>query len=178
MSNPATKSAWTERRLNHLFARYNVRYWRGRLPKIVIYIRELDGAYGHMDWKQREIVIDLGAHASDRQIRDTLLHEMAHLAAGSKARHDSPFFSQVEHLLRQKAPLTVSFSETDDLRILADVVPRRFPLARHLMNRAENRRERMFLKGRRERGIKPEQVRIIGKETSFSSSRTQPWKTT
>jgi SprT-like family len=162
MNSRATKSGWTEQRLQRLFGRFNRRFWRGRLPNVAIRIHELDDAWGEIDWKHREIRINV-AKQPDREVRATLLHEMAHLATPRKSGHDSPFWLQVERLLQQKAAIKVGFSETDDLRILADVVPRRFPLARRMMGNAEKRRARKVLKQARECGIKPEQFRTVGK---------------
>jgi len=140
------KNEWTERRLQHLFGHYNRRFWRGRLPTVQLHIRKLDDSYGHIEWKRREIAIDVGSHMNDRHIRATLLHEMAHLATARKKGHGSEFWSQIEHLLRQKAPIAVDSPETPGLSILQDVVPRRFPLARRMVNRAENQRQRKVMK--------------------------------
>lgn len=148
------KNEWTERRLQRLFGHYNRRFWRGRLPSVHIRIRELDGPYGEIEWKRREVRIDVRFHKTNREIRATLLHEMAHLATAHKAGHGSEFWRQIEHLLRQQAPITVDSPETPGLNILKDVVPRRFPLARRMMNRAEKQRERKVLKLARDSGLK------------------------
>jgi len=136
------KNEWSEQRLQRLFAHYNRRFWRGRLPSVRIRIRDLDGSCGQIEWARREILIDIAAHTNDEQKRATLLHEMAHLATTRKSGHASEFWSQIEHLLRQKAPITVDSAETPGLKILQGVVPRRFPLARRMMHKAEKRRAR------------------------------------
>lgn len=137
-------TAWTEKRLQYLFSHYNQRFWRGRLLHVHIRIRNLtnDGGpvFGRIEWKQREILINIDAHTTDRAIRATLLHEMAHLATPRKERHDSEFWAQIERLLRQRAPLTVSSCETPGLGIFHDVVPARFRLARRALNRVEKKR--------------------------------------
>jgi hypothetical protein len=136
------KQTWTELRLQRLFAYYNRRFWRGRLPTIHIRIRELMDALGRIEWEQREILIKVNAHKNDREIRATLLHEMAHLGTRRKLGHGSEFWAQIEHLLRQRAPVTVGDAETPDVRILQNVVPARFPLARRAVNRSEKKRAR------------------------------------
>lgn len=65
---------------------------------------------------------------------------MCHVAAGSG--HDSEFFAEIERLLRQKAPITLGFPETDGLQIVKNAVPRRFPLARRQLNRVHKREQR------------------------------------
>jgi hypothetical protein len=138
------KTVWTEQRLQRLFARYNRRFWQGRLASVQVHIADLDGLYGLYELyerKQRKITVNIGLLPDDREIRATLLHEMAHVAARA-AGHGSEFWSQIERLLRQNAPITVGFPETPGLTILKDVVPRRFPLARRMANRAEARRGR------------------------------------
>jgi hypothetical protein len=106
------KSLWTEQRLVYLFVRYNRRFWRGRLPKVRVCAVALEGSLGEWDTEEREIRIDV-RHQSDREIRSTMLHEMAHLAANATAGHDhgSKFWAQIERLLRQKAPITIGFPE-------------------------------------------------------------------
>jgi len=80
-------------------------------------ISPLENCYGHCFIEQREIRIDIDRHdGNDREIRSTLLHEMCHVAAGP--HHNSRFFLEIERLLRQKAPITLSFSETDGLQIV------------------------------------------------------------
>lgn len=153
------KGQWTERRLQRLFTLYNRRFWRGSLPIVQISISDLGDSYGRIEWKRREIKIDIGLHTNDRQIRATLLHEMAHLATPRKAGHGSEFWCQIERLLRQKAPITVAAPETPGLSILEDVVPRRFPLARRMMNRAEKQRQRKILKWIRKTGCDVEDIR-------------------
>jgi hypothetical protein len=138
------KSVWTERRLERLYARYNRRFWQGRLttPRIRITNVE-DGAIGEWVLRQREIRIDVDAHTSDRGIRHTLLHEMCHQAASPGGGHGSKFWTQIERLLRQKAPITIGFPEASHLGPLReDVVPKRFPLARRKMERAARKAER------------------------------------
>jgi hypothetical protein len=138
------KSIWTERRLERLFARYNHRFWQGRLTTARISITKLDDCQGKWDPRQREIRIDIDTHTSDRCVRSTLLHEMCHQAAPGGG-HGSKFWVQLERLLRQKAPITVGFPEASHLGPLReDVVPKRFPLARRKMDRAarEAQRER------------------------------------
>src|SRR5579864_3548090 len=103
-------SEWTEQRLQRLYARYNCRFWAGRLRAVRVRISDLADCYGEWDVEQQQIRIDIERHANnDREIRSTLLHEMAHVAAGPW--HKSKFWLQIERLLRQRAPITVGFPE-------------------------------------------------------------------
>lgn len=87
--------------------------------------------------------MDIEAHASDKEIRSTLLHEMAHAAAGSgSTSHGSHFWEQIEHLLQKGAPISVGSSETGGLSLVRGVVPATFPLARQALNRAQKIEER------------------------------------
>src|ERR1035441_7340506 len=93
-----SKTAWTEQRLRDIFARYSGKYWRGRLPVYRLVIRAMPNTMGMCDWKRKVITIDVEQHKSDREVRSTLLHEMAHAAAfirGSR-EHDLKFFAQLE----------------------------------------------------------------------------------
>ncbi|HUN86671.1 MAG TPA: hypothetical protein VMU48_19985 [Terracidiphilus sp.] len=72
-----------------------------------------------------------------------MLHEMAHAAAGRcSVAHGYKFWEQIEGLLAERAPITISCAETPGLQILANAVPRRFPLARKAVERLEARRIR------------------------------------
>ena len=137
------KTIWTAKRLERLYARYNCHFWKGRLPHIPVRIAQMDGLQGLYEEKPQRITLDIKEHKSDREVRGTLLHEMAHAAAGEEASeiHGSKFWSQIEHLLRQNAPITVGFPETPDLRILKDAIPRRFPLACGMVNKAHERHQ-------------------------------------
>lgn len=139
------KTKWTENRLRALFSRYNQKYWRGRLPHYRIVIQDLReaGCVGRCLRRVRRIALDVGRHESDRSIRDTLLHEMCHAAAGRDVYgHGYRFWQQVERLLRRGAPIGVSEPEAPQLRIFAGAIPRRFPLSRKAMARVEARRQR------------------------------------
>ena len=83
-------------------------------------------------------------HANDRQLRGAVLHEMAH-AAARKPGHGVHFFAQVERLLRRRAPIAVDEAEGGGLvRILANLVPARFPLLKQKMDRLEACRQNKF----------------------------------
>jgi hypothetical protein len=146
------KTAWTITRLERLYARYNRQFWRGRLRNTPVRIAPMDGNLGLYQENPGKITVDIRKHKSDRQVRSTLLHEMAHAAADERNGevHGSKFWSQIERLLRQNAPITVGFSETQDLRILRNVVPQCFPLARRAMNTAHRRHQQELEKEARE----------------------------
>lgn len=170
-------SSWTEQRLQRLFARYKRRFWAGRLPEVRVRILKLKNCYGECDAARREIRIDIDRHANnDREIRSTLLHEMAHVAGGRD--HGSKFYFRVESLLRQGAPITISFSETDGLQIVKDAVPSRFPLARRLLNKAHDRQQRR-LESQAQRSIDGDVTLTdedLAQEFSDSEIAAFPWK--
>jgi hypothetical protein len=78
---------------------------------------------------------------------------MAH-AASKEHGHGVKFFAQMERLMKKGAPVTVGSPEAGRVTILGDVVPRRFPLLRARMERAENRRALSVWKTAREDRIK------------------------
>jgi hypothetical protein len=134
-------SNWTESRLQRLFVRYNRRFWHGRLRGVRFCISPLERCYGEWLLKQREIRIDIDRHeGNDREIRSTLLHEMCHVAAGPD--HNSKFWAEIERLLCRRAPIAVGFPETDGLQIVENAVPRRFLLARRLLNKVHRQQQR------------------------------------
>ena len=77
------KTTWTEERLQRQFNRYNSRYWHEGLPKYRICISGMilgQLREGKCDSSARKILINVESHSTDREIRQTLLHEMAHAA--------------------------------------------------------------------------------------------------
>lgn len=136
------KSAWTEERLQGMFERYNRKYWKGQLPAYRLAISVMPDAVGRCDWSRKVITISVEAHKSDREIRSTVLHEMAHAAASIRGSHghDPEFFAQVEMLLRRKALIAIDTPEAGSVHILANLVPSRFPLLKRKIDRLEARR--------------------------------------
>lgn len=140
------KTHWSDRRLCNLFNRYNQRYWRGTLSQYCVVQDALSEMRcdGYCDLRKKRIVIDAVGHSSDRDLRATLLHEMAH--AGSRdPRHGVRFFAEMERLLRLGAPIKVDSPEAGRARIFAEIVPARFPLLRAKMERVEKKRQRDVL---------------------------------
>jgi hypothetical protein len=72
------RSAWNDNRLKQLFRKYRRQYWPGRLRGYQIRAARLDEAYGQCNVVERVIEIDVESNASDRELRSTVLHEMAH----------------------------------------------------------------------------------------------------
>ncbi len=142
------KYLWTDKRLGKLFRRYNRRYWSGKLSaySAVIGRSEINGAecYGLCEHQQRKITINVALHKSDVEIRATLLHEMAH--AASERGHGNDFWSEIERLLWQRAPVRITIAESPNQQIFATVVPRIFPLSRKKMERLEAIRARSLLR--------------------------------
>lgn len=134
------KTRWTEDRLAKLFHRYNRLYWRGRLPKYTIRISappKGETYVGLCKRRERLIIIDVMAHRSDREIRSTLLHEMAHAADTGRGpfHHGYKFWAEIEKLLAQSAPIQIGFPEVPQLEDFHNAIPKRFPRARQKMNR-------------------------------------------
>ena len=146
---------WNDRRLRNLFDRYNRVYFMGKLIGWRVIAATLDShVLGECNWKKRTIRVDGWQASSDRSIRGTLLHEMAH-AETHNSGHDVKFFAAVERLLEKGAPINISASEAGRAQILAGIVPRRFPLLRAKMERVEKRRAREI-----ERVIKRENLTV------------------
>ena len=102
---------------------------------------------------------------------------MAH-AAASRAGHGHEFFAQVENLLRKGAPIRVGWGEAHYARILRDVVPARFPLARKAMERVEEARERAVERFARKRNLERVDVsdeEIVG-EFADAAMELRPYR--
>jgi hypothetical protein len=169
-------SNWTEQRLQRLFDRYNLRFWGGRLPRVRVRVCDLD-CYGECDFEREEIRIDIDRHANnDREIRATLLHEMAHVAAGPG--HSSKFWLQIENLLRKKAPISVGFPETGGLQIVKNAVPSRFPLARRMLNKVHDKEQRRLEALARRPGVEDYTMtdEDLVQEFADSTIAALPWK--
>lgn len=140
------KTNWSPARLIQLFQRYNSRYWKGKLSRYVVKIGDLSdrGAIGLCLFIEHEIVVDVAAHSNDAEIRSTLLHEMAHAADKSTSRyaHGDGFFEQIEHLLRQKAPISLTMAEMPGHKFPLAAVPKKFPLCRKAAVTLEGNRNR------------------------------------
>ena len=135
-------STWSDERLGRLFERYNRIYWRGQLPRYRVASAKLERpVLGHCDWRKRVIEIDPAKHKSDRHVRRTLLHEMAH--AATRKGHGLKFFGEMERLLRRGALAAIETGDAGGgVSIYDDLVPRRFPLLRKRMQRLERRRQK------------------------------------
>jgi hypothetical protein len=132
---------------------------------------------GRCDYRKRLIEIDSDQHKTDRELRATLLHEMAH--AASRCGHTVPFFAELERLLKRGAAVTVDAAEAGQARILADIVPKRFPLLRAKMERAENRRTRpihAYLKAHPNAAVEKITDDMIVKEFEDVDAGAMTWK--
>jgi hypothetical protein len=134
------KTQWSDARLGRLFDRYNRVHWSGHLPAYRVRIAsfEKEQRLGQCDWKKRLIEIDTEAHASDRKIHATLLHEMVH--AATRTGHGLKFFAQMERLLQRGVLATIQTGDAGGVSSYADLVPRRFRLLRQRMERLEKQR--------------------------------------
>jgi hypothetical protein len=137
---------WTQARLARLLEHYRLRYWprSRRLRRYPITSAPLDGAYGQCDFDARRVVIDVSTHRSDRDVRATVLDEMAHVVVGPPGGHHSPFWEQLEYLLSKHAPVTVGFPELGEQSQHLDAIPRRFHRCRRLFGPVYARRLRSW----------------------------------
>lgn len=134
---------WTNDRLKALFDRYRVRYWprSRRLRRYRIESALLRGPYGRCSFEERVLLIDLCRHPSEREIRSTVLHEMAHAVVG-RGGHRAAFWTELESLLRQRAPITVGFPELGEAGKHLCVVPNRFRRCRKFFAPVYRRQQR------------------------------------
>jgi len=101
------KPGWTEERLQRLFDDYNRRYWRGRLPRYNVVIS--DTYWGSAcDRRNRQVFFHpvVFERSSERQVRETLLHEMAH--AATPGVHSKAWYREMKRLHRLGAPVDAS----------------------------------------------------------------------
>ena len=138
----------TADQLQRRFDEYRERYWPGRMRqyRVVAGPTRTIGALGECVYAEKLLIVDVSNHATLYDLRTTLLHEMAHAAAGScsRGRHDSLFFAQLEFLLERGARLKMGLPETGNLPNL-DSVPDRFPLARKALTRAYLQAQRQLV---------------------------------
>ncbi len=134
-----TSQAWTKERLENLVCRYNRLYWRGRLPQLRIVTEGKAESLGLCDWRRRTIIINVAKCRDGREVRSTLLHEMAHVATPTHDKHDISFFAELEHLLQQRAPISVRNPEARQMRLLHGRIPARFPLLQRKMVESKHR---------------------------------------
>jgi hypothetical protein len=93
----------TDRRLQRLFAGYNRKYFSGVLSRwSARFSDDHPGLYGYCDRKHKHVEIRLSAHCSDRAVRATLVHEMAHAATSNV--HGPRWRREMERLRAWGAP--------------------------------------------------------------------------
>ncbi|HVT02037.1 MAG TPA: SprT-like domain-containing protein [Thermoanaerobaculia bacterium] len=146
---------WTDERLRREFERFRDQYWPGKLRKYSVKMGVLDGdlsdSMGVCECRLHLITIDPVKHSSDSELLSTLLHEMAHAAAGPKGTgHGSPFLDQLEYLLQAGAPITMGFPETGNKPDLASV-PEKFVLCREALKPAYDHRREALEEYRKDR---------------------------
>jgi hypothetical protein len=94
---------WTERRLHRLFDKYNKRFFKCQLIGWRAgFTAEQPGEFGYCNPEIKQISIRIESHTSDRQVRATLVHEMAH--ATSSLDHDDLWRMEMERLKKAGAP--------------------------------------------------------------------------
>jgi len=165
-------------RLKRLYDRYNRMYFHGRLSYKIIAAPLPERIMGWCEWSKRAITIDLEKHTSDRQLRGTVLHEMAHEAANHWG-HGIHFFAEVEKLLRQGAPITVKTAEGGKVEVQANLVPKRFPLLKRRMDRVEARRTKGIKDMVKAKGISIRDVtedQIVENFRDVEGGASLPWR--
>jgi hypothetical protein len=79
------KSEWTEQRVQRLFERYDGRFISRRLAEWKTDLSgDYPGCFGYCDIQTKRLYVRFEAHTSDRQLRATLVHEMAHASVSSR----------------------------------------------------------------------------------------------
>ncbi len=169
-----------KQRLMRLFQHYRSLYWRGKLPNYRVIATALEpGCMGRCDRRKRVIEIDVVAHrGNSRELRATMLHEMAHAGAAKGSRgHDMKFFAQLEMLLRKKAPVNISIADAGRVTSYSDLVPERFPLLKTKMDRLEKRRRNSLERFVRAQKINVRNISDDDIISDFRSAATQmTWK--
>ena len=137
---------WTNERLQRLYERYNLRFFDARVRGYTVRVCKLRTAsLGECHRAKRTIRIDVWKHARDRDVRCTLLHELAHAAVRSwdlrNGGHGYAFWKVLEQLLRQHAPISIGCPEANGHFIFSQAIPPEFPLCRRRME-SVNRRAR------------------------------------
>lgn len=97
--------------------------------------------YGRWDCEARVLYVDETHHASDREVRATVLHEMVHPVLG-RGGHHAPFWTQLEYLLSRRAPITVGFPELNERGSHLTIIPSRFRRCRRLFRPVYERQQR------------------------------------
>ncbi len=106
---PQSLRGWPRERLTQLFQNYNRCYWGGRLPQCTVECARVSGEdVRYYGWtaSRRLILIDPVFHENEADIRETLLHEMVHVAVGFGAGHGTRFLYEIERLMREGAPIS------------------------------------------------------------------------
>jgi hypothetical protein len=95
---------WPEKRLQRLFQRYNQKFWNGRLAGWMVQDSpDIPSIYGYCSSsKTKRIYVRVEAHKSDRHVRATLIHEMAH--AATYRGHGGRWLLEMQRLKRAGAP--------------------------------------------------------------------------
>jgi hypothetical protein len=97
------KTAWTNKRLQRLFRKYNRLYWCSDLPEYSVFItKEFNGARCE---KARHIIsINADIHDNDKELKADLLHEMAH--AATNIGHGKLWKAEMDRIRNLGAPVS------------------------------------------------------------------------
>jgi len=141
--NDKNRHTWKNERLQKLFTYYNKKYWNGRPPECSVVNRDLKEreCLALLVNRRKRILLDLTLQKSDLAIRETLLHEMCHLAATrDRYAHGCAFFAQLERLLSLRPGFRV---RPCDLHITMNYVRRSwYPLSHEAVARVDEVRLR------------------------------------
>lgn len=94
---------WTHQRIQRLFNRYTKRFWQGKLAGWTVDTSgDHPGAFGYCNPNTHRISVRLGTHETDREVKATLVHEMAH--AATNGAHGRKWRNELERLTKAGAP--------------------------------------------------------------------------
>lgn len=173
------RSEWSDLRLSRLATRYNRRYFEGRVRNYTFTIGELrSGLLGLTDDRALTVTIDPTKHKNDRDIRSTLLHEMAHVTAATSAEprdpHDSNFLAEIERLLALGAPVSVDCTEAGRAVTIA-AIPAHFVRVRRRLKRAFEREQSSILALQVDGAIADMDVQIEDEFHNLGLEGDEPW---
>jgi hypothetical protein len=96
--------------LQGAYREYNKKYFKGKLPKVIIKYKKLNDnvagrtffGYGE-DWPAQEIHLSKRLSYYEKCTVQTLLHEMIHISIGGKYKHGSRFKKELKRLIKAGA---------------------------------------------------------------------------
>ncbi len=119
---------WTEKRLQAQYQRYKRKFWIADLEPYTVQNKPLRHCYGLTSHRSQTIFIDVDRHADDDEVRETLLHEMVHVAVHDFPAHGLTFWREVDRILAMGAPPQLVWPVSHQLRTILRTKAGGFPL--------------------------------------------------